>query len=147
MSYHEGYMDSGQVRPERNKTVPPQVPDSAAEFWPMVIEHHLNRLLTIYHTDGIAAFREHWACTNNVMLDVPGWGTVAAELAQSVEQMELQAKMDKEQNEKRIREMMMTLLQQAQKPSQVTMNHPQFHAPFNEITGNEKVNLKLPKNG
>ena len=152
MSYHEGYIDSGQVRPERNETAPPQVTDSAAEFWPKVIEHHLKRLLTIYRTGDIATFREHLACTNNVMLGVPGWGPAAEKLVLTVEQMEEQAKMEekhakmeKEQKEKQFMEMMMTVMQQALKPSQVTMNYPQFHA-FNEITGNKKVNLRLPKN-
>lgn len=152
MSYHEGYIDSGQVRPERNKTAPPQVPNSDKEFWPKVIEHHLKRLLTTYRTDGMAAFRDGMAWANRLMLGVPGWGPAAEKLVLTVEQMEEQAKMEekqgkieKEQKEKQFMEMMMTVMQQALKPSQVTMNYPQFHA-FNEITGNKKVNLRLPKN-
>ena len=154
MSYQEGYTNSGQVRPERNETAPPQVPDSAAEFWPMVIEHHLKRLLIIYHTGNIETFRNHLACTNKVMLDVPGWEQAAAELGKTVELMdeqakmeEMQAKMEEKQMNKQLMEAITNLMKLAQMPSQVTFNYPQFHAPFNEITGNEKVNLRLPNNG
>lgn len=153
MSYREGHIGSGQKRPERHETDPSQVPDLAAEVWPVVIEHHLKRLLTVYRTDGMKMFRDAKALADILMLGVPGWSLASDELVLTVEEMEehdrmdeKQAKKEEDQMNKQLMEAIASLMKQAQKPSQVTMNYPLFHA-FNEITGNEKVNLRLPNNG
>ena len=153
MSYREGHIGSGQKRPERHETDPPQVPGSAAEFWPVVIEHHLKRLLTVYRTDGMKMFRDAKALADILMLGVPGWSLASDELVLTVEEMEEQDRMDEKQAKKeedqmnkQLMEAIASLMKQAQKPSQVTMNYPLIQA-FNEITGNEKVNLRLPNNG
>ena len=98
-------------------------------------------------------FRDAKALADILMLGVPGWSLASDELVLTVEEMEEQDRMDEKQAKKeedqmnkQLMEAIASLMKQAQKPSQVTMNYPLFHA-FNEITGNEKVNLRLPNNG